>query len=104
MVDGKELWMRMFNKFWSIYPKKVKKKDALKIWLKLSFNTANLILQDIPNRIARDARWKNGYVPDPTTYLRGERWNDEIVKAPGKTQDKRPAAHDLYVEPDWMKR
>lgn len=68
-----------FPEFWSAYPKKVKKADALKKWkLKRLDDMADAILTDIKIRLADDPRWKDGFIPDPTTYINGERWNDEI--------------------------
>ena len=66
-------------KFWELYPKKVKRKSALDLWTRKRLDSlAERIYSDIPQRIASDRRWKAGYVPDPTTYLQQERWNDEI--------------------------
>lgn len=69
-----------FNDFWKAYPKKVKKADALKKWKsKRLDNKADEIITDVQIRITDDPRWKETqFIPDPTTYLNGERWNDEI--------------------------
>lgn len=68
-----------FMAFWKAYPKKVKKKDAEKVWKSKRLDPkASEILEDISARQEEDGRWLSGFVPDPTTYLRGERWNDEI--------------------------
>jgi hypothetical protein len=68
-----------FDLFWQTYPKKVKKKDALKVWQskRLDPQVGALVL-DVQTRLAQDKRWRAGFVCDPTTYLRGERWNDDI--------------------------
>ena len=79
-----------FEKFWKAYPKKRKKKTALDIWKRKKPNTEALIA-DVKNRLSNDARWVGGFVPDPTTYLNQERWNDEVEQVerrPGmKTTD-----------------
>ncbi len=93
-----------FPEFWGKYPKKTKKKDAEKVWRRLSDTIRSAILLDLNTRAAFDDRWKRGFIPDPPTYLRGERWNDEIVKPAGQPQASKPAAHVLYVEPDWMRK
>lgn len=68
-----------FPEFWAAYPKKVKKSDALKKWkLKHLDDKADEILADIEIRLEDDKRWKDGFIPDPTTYINGERWNDEV--------------------------
>jgi len=66
-----------FDLFWSIYPKKEGKKKAKQIWesRKLDRISEKIILAvkaNIP-------RWRDPqYIPNPTTWLNGERWNDEI--------------------------
>jgi hypothetical protein len=57
--------------------KKDKRKAELK-WSRLREKDRLAILADVPKRLAEDRSWKAGYVPHPTTYLNGERWNDEI--------------------------
>lgn len=79
-----------FNDFWKAYPKKVKKKDAQRVWKTKRLDKQSLIiLADIQNRLNNDQRWKDGFIPDPPTYLRGERWNDEI-----QTPTKSTNTHD----------
>jgi hypothetical protein len=73
-----ELAGSRFDEFWSVYPKKVKRKGAEKIWRskKLDRN-AEQIIADVTNRARSDRSWLDGFIPHPTTYLNGERWNDE---------------------------
>ena len=72
-----------FDLFWTGYPKKRKKKAARDIWKRKKLDhIANLLIADVKNRLLQDKRWLNGYVPDPTTYLNGERWNDELESEP----------------------
>lgn len=68
-----------FDNFWSIYPKKVDKKKSQLKWNRLKESEKSIIMQDIPNRLENDDKWIKGYAPNPTTYLNGERWNDEIT-------------------------
>lgn len=68
-----------FMEFWRAYPRKVKKKQASVKWKAKKLDAiADRILEDIAIRGKEDGRWLGGYIPDPTTYLTGERWNDEI--------------------------
>lgn len=68
-----------FEKFWSSYPKKRKKKTAKEIWKRKKLDSlCQTLIDDVANRVANDKRWKDGFVPDPTTYLNGERWDDDI--------------------------
>jgi len=68
-----------FDLFWSAYPRKVKKKQAREIWNRKRLDEqTELLVADVQNRIATDGQWAEGFTPHPTTYLNGERWNDEI--------------------------
>ena len=70
---------RAFDLFWQAYPKKRKKKPAQEIWARKKLDSqAEVLLADINRRLIEDKRWRDGYIPDPTTYLNQERWNDEF--------------------------
>lgn len=82
-----------FDRFWSLYPRKVSKGHARKAWEKLKPNTglADRIVAAVEDQKtwprgnglnkAHDADG-NGGNPHPATWLRGERW-----------EDKAPAGH-----------
>jgi len=71
-----------FGRWWVIYPKKVKKKTAREIWKRKRLDRlTDQLIADVQNRLANDQRWKDGFVPDPTTYLNQERWDDEIAQS-----------------------
>ena len=73
-----------FDLFWSAYPKKVAKQDAMKAWLKLKPDGE--LVGKIMDGIARwksseDWTRENGrYIPHAATWLNGKRWEDEITK------------------------
>ena len=76
-----------FESFWSVYPKKVGKKEARKKWDKLTQKQQLEVMSKLPTQVERDySRRQKIHIPHPTTYLNGERWNDEIIKP--KTQGK----------------
>ena len=69
-----------FKEFWEAYPKKVNKKRAMTAYNKISKKTHDIIIKDLETRVDSD-QWKKDkgkYIPNPTTYLNGERWNDEV--------------------------
>lgn len=73
--------MTPFEKYWSVVPVKVKRKLSEDIWKRKKLDDKiALILSDIETRKRFDDRWLRGFIPDPPTYLRQERWTDEIVK------------------------
>jgi hypothetical protein len=87
-----------FEEFFSAYPKRVKKKPAGEIWKRKNLNPlADQIIQDVAMRLSSDRRWRDGFIPDPTTYLNQERWNDEITGAPN-AKDKRNGEHLTPVQ------
>jgi len=70
----------LFDTFWELYPKKVSKKPSKKWWDK-NVKTellANKIIDGIkkhtPSLLARERQ----YIPDPSTWLNKEKWNDEV--------------------------
>lgn len=75
-------WEDKFEQFWKLYPKKQNKKKV-QLWFKNKkpndalFDT---IIKKLKNFIDTvDWQKENGkYIPMPTTWLNGERWNDEI--------------------------
>jgi len=74
-----------FDQFWSVYPKKVKRKTSAEIWNRKRLDSkSGELIADVQRRLESDRRWREGFIPDPTTYLNQERWGDalEIVKRP----------------------
>lgn len=70
-----------FEDFWSDYPRKEAKKKAEQIYNRLAEKARAAIKADLPLRKATDA-WQRGFAPHATTYLNGERWEDEITNQP----------------------
>lgn len=71
-----------FEKFWSAYPRKEGKQKA-----KAAFEKVNVHMDVLLNAIEqqkKSAQWtKDGgqFIPHPTTWLNGKRWEDEVVMA-----------------------
>lgn len=84
----------LFEEFWRIYPRKVKKKLALHSWLKI---VKVHDPQDVIVGAARYAASRIGEDPQftahPSSWLNAERWNDEPPpKYEPSTVDSRPSA------------
>mgnify|MGYP006284557997 CR=1 FL=1 len=75
-----------FAKFWEAYPRKAGKRDALKAWTKIKPDESLevTILAAVRRQAQSDGWRKDGgqFVPYPATYLRGERWLDELKQTP----------------------
>lgn len=77
--ESKEIHSVRFDEFWAAYPKKTDKKKAQTAWKKIKPAEIDKIITDVIQR-SRSNDWtkENGkYIPHPTTYINGERWNDE---------------------------
>lgn len=67
----------LFDKFWSVYPRRDAKMDARKAFAQMGVDEEVLVL------ILRALQWQirgwseRRFVPLPATYLRGRRWEDE---------------------------
>jgi len=80
-----------FGEFWDAYPKKRDKKKTRDKWKARGLDSmADQLIADVKNRLANDRQWREGYIPNPTTYINGERWEDEIDTTPAK--EHAPAA------------
>lgn len=76
-LSKKEMW---FESFWEIYPKKQDKKKAKQKFLKLCTNEKEYkaIMDGLRNVLPVWVKKDTKYIPMPTTWLNGERWNDEV--------------------------
>ena len=74
-----------FNKFWSIYPKKVAKKPAKSAWKRLSHYRQHIALRDM--ELGRYNGTEKAYIPNAATYLNQERWEDEIIEQPRQKEE-----------------
>lgn len=93
-----------FEDFWKLYPAKVAKVKAVAVWKRKGLDAhADAIVADVTRRLqpaTRDKRWAEGYIPHPTTYLNGERWNDEpgtVVVEP-RTNGGSPKVEDTPAQ------
>ena len=72
-----------FDKFWKAYPKRRDKKRAYKVFMKIKPD--DKLLEKMLSCIEREKQsldWlkDNGqYIPYPSSWLNGERWNDEDI-------------------------
>ena len=74
-----------FNKFWSLYPRKVAKIVAERRWKKLSNKDIDEIFKIYHEHLIR-WRYKDiQYVPHPATWLNQRRWEDELEPLPDKS-------------------
>lgn len=73
-----------FNRFWSLYPRKEKKRRAEQAWASLAPDPATVleILSDVMARVADPVQWKETrFIPQPDKYIADARWRDEWTPA-----------------------
>jgi len=85
--------MTDFEEFWKLYPRRVAKGDARKAWKQTEGIRPPLpeLLNAIRQQMRSDQWRKNDgqFVCYPATWLRGERWSDELkVTLPGVVDGK----------------
>ena len=102
LSDGEQA--ERFKQFWKAYPRKEKRKEALRIWMKLSPDDA--LFQRIMHGLStylRSPQWRDErggfrkqYIPQPTAWLNGERWEDDIIagEAGGRAAPEGPQRID----------
>lgn len=90
---------RDFYDFWNIYPKKKDKKRAKERWKKIDHKKIPMIMEKLKNQIKEDIQWRDiKFIPNPTTYLENELWEDEVIK---KTQSQKiVSSFEYYPEKD----
>jgi DNA-binding transcriptional ArsR family regulator len=85
-----------FERFWKAYPVKRNKKKAKDAWQRKCLNDkADELIADVETRTKKDPQWLKGYIPHATTYINGERWEDEIETSEQGGEPKSPARRML---------
>ena len=71
----------LFNQFWDKYPRKENKKKAEVKFLTLKKDLFDKIMLSLSQKARSDQWTKDGgkFIPLPTTWLNGERWDDEVT-------------------------
>jgi hypothetical protein len=67
-----------FNQFWNKYPKKELKKKALEIWKRKKLDSSLGEVLAFIEKASTSDRWKKGFIKQPTVFLNGECWNDDV--------------------------
>ncbi|MNU43046.1 hypothetical protein D3C71_318220 [compost metagenome] len=69
-----------FAAFWSVWPRKVSKKDAERAWSKLKSRQRQAAIDAVPKHVQfwNATRAAAHFIPHAATWLNGARWEDEI--------------------------
>lgn len=96
----KEQRRKWFNEFYELYPKKVKYTAAEKMFMKVCRNESDFheIMDGLNRLIVEDYRHRQPfYIPNPDTFLKGNRWTDEPLKASNLNEDNAPLNQGLLA-------
>jgi len=98
---------KRFDEFWAQYPTghRKAKKRAREIWARKRLDDrADEIMADLARRPVHDDQWRQGYIPNPSTYLNQERWTDDYRQPAAQgarcstVQSQSDAAIDRWLE------
>jgi hypothetical protein len=94
VVNNKESSNAFFDEFWKAYPRKTNKGFARKVFEKLKVDDVMLTKMITAIYVQNKNVWKDKdqqYIPHPSTWLNGERWDDEVVVKPMSASDREKA-------------
>lgn len=96
-----------FDRFWSAYPRRVGKQDALKAWGQLNPDDAlvDLIVSGVERWKTCDQWTKDGgaFICYPATFLRGRRWEEDDRPDVPPAQPKPGAVKNYDDDEDFLK-
>ena len=76
-----------FDEFWTLYPRKVQKKTAKTAWKNMTKKKREAALAALPAHILH---WDDPkFIPHAATWLRAERWEDDLSSSKSATDHKR---------------
>lgn len=95
----KDKYITSFNEFWSVYPRKVGKQDAIKAYVRaLRLTTAEQITEGA-KRYANDANRLPQYTAHPATWLNRGGWEDESIPNRAVEASKKPEQRMTVTPP-----
>lgn len=97
----------LFDRFWAVFPRKDDKKNAKRAFLRLKPDEALLAqLLAALEKQKRSRQWLDAggrYIPLASTWLNGERWNDQMSEGPpGKRVAAQNYAQREYTEAELL--
>lgn len=88
-----------FDRFWSVYPKKVGKEAARKAFAKVKVPVDVLI--DAVEKQKQGEQWNRDggrFIPNPSTWLNQGRWDDDVIETTAQETD--PQGRNFKVSGD----
>lgn len=89
-----------FAEFWNAYPRHKDKQAALKAWKKI--NPSDELAKQIIAAVETQKSWRQwqdtDYIPYPSTWLNGKRWEDQELPKMTEQQKKLSRLAQMYQE------
>jgi len=96
LLVGEKTVSADFDLFWESYPRKVGKTKAQRVWVRLSKVDRAAALQALPQHVMSWRGKSPEYIPHPTSWLNGRRWEDELAATPtAETRNLSKAAQTI---------
>jgi DNA-binding transcriptional regulator YhcF (GntR family) len=87
-----------FDDFWKVWPRKVKRPDALKSWTRaLTRTDASTIVAAATAYAQNPYRPQGQWIPHATTWLNNDCWNDDL-QGPPVSSNSKPTPTDRAME------
>ena len=100
-ISLKKEYMCKFNEFYSLYPKKKSKQNAIKAWMKLKIDSELFgeIMEALKSDIESKQWNKDGgeFIPLPATWINGKRWEDSHENILTQ-KEKEIAEHKAFMD------
>ena len=96
--------IKLFDRFWDLYPKKIKKGMCEIVWVdifqSLSYDNAATLLKSILQAVKNQIEtWDDHkYIPSPDNWLKDQRWHDVIIKQKTQAEKDKELADKLRKE------
>lgn len=88
-----------FDIFWEAYPKKELKSKAREIWKRKKLDSSLEIILAFVEKASKTDRWQSGYIKQPTTFLNGNCWEDDLESY----KNRQPESTQNYYNPPPLK-
>jgi hypothetical protein len=96
LLVGEKTVSADFDVFWGAYPRKVGKTKAQRVWVRLSKVDRAAALGALPQHVMSWRGKSPEYIPHPTSWLNGRRWEDELAATPtAETRNLSKAAQTI---------
>lgn len=96
-----ELALKCFDQFWLAYPNKSSKKKSQEIWSRKNLDKHIEKILGFITEAKKTKRWREGFIKDPTTFLRNESWLDDLASYGNYSVSPNPNVYKDKKETDY---